>query len=96
MNILFVVSNPKTIDALLGLTKACSRAKQQYQCFFTGDGVKLLKDKKIISSIKTAERNVVCEHSWEKYCSSENLPIEKGSQTDHSAMISIVDRVVSL
>jgi len=96
MKILFVVSNPKTIDALLGLSEACSRAKQQYQCFFTGDGVKLLKDEKIISSIKTSERNVACEHSWEKYYADQKLPIEKGSQTDHSAIISIVDRVVSL
>jgi len=96
MKILFVVSNPKTFDTLLGLSKACSRAKQKYQCFFTGDGVKLLREKKIISALETAERNVACEHSWDKHYASEPIPIEKGSQTDHSAMITMVDRVVSL
>ena len=96
MKILLVISNPKTADALLGISEACSRAKQQYSCFFTGDGVTLLKNDKIVAAIETAERNVACEHSWEKHCASLDLPIEKGSQTDHSAMISMVDRVVSL
>ena len=96
MKILFVISNPITADTLLGLSEACTRANQQYLCFFTGDGVKLITDEKIVSAIETAERNVACEHSWEKYCSSQDLPIEAGSQTDHSAMISTVDRVVSL
>lgn len=96
MKILFVISNPKTTDILLGLSHACSRAKQQYSCFFTGDGVKILENNEVITAIETAERNVACEHSWEKYFSTQELPIEKGSQTDHSAMISMVDRVVSL
>ncbi len=96
MKILFVVSNPKTADIFLGISQACSRAKQQYLCFFTGDGVKLLQNKEIVLAIETAERNVACEHSWEKHYSTQHLPIEKGSQTDHSAMISMVDRVISL
>ena len=96
MKILFIISNPKTSDILLGLSKACSRAEQQFLCFFTGDGVKLLKDNEIVSAIESAERNVACEHSWEKHYSTQQLPIEKGSQTDHSAMISMVDRVISL
>lgn len=96
MKILFVISNPKTTEALLGLSEACVRANQEFQCFFTGDGVKLLEDDKIIEAIKTAERNVACEHSWEKHFSSAELQIETGSQTDHSAMIAMVDKVVSL
>ena len=96
MKILFVISNPTIAETLLGLSEACKRANQEYLCFFTGDGVKLLTDKKIITAIKTSERNVACEHSWEKHCATQNLPIETGSQTDHSLMISLVDRVVSL
>ena len=96
MKILFVISNPKTSEVLKGISEACSRAKQEYLCFFTGDGVQLLQDEKIISVIQTAERNVACEHSWEKHFSTQELPIEKGSQTDHSGMIAMVDRVVSL
>lgn len=96
MKILFVISNPKTADILLGLSNACARAKQQYSCFFTGDGVKLLENNEVLSAIGSADRKVACEHSWEKYFSTQELPIEQGSQTDHSAMISMVDRVVSL
>lgn len=96
MKILFVISNPKTANILLGLTKACARAKQQYSCFFTGDGVKLLENSEVLTAIESAERKVTCEHSWEKYFSTQELPIEKGSQTDHSAMISTIDRVISL
>ena len=96
MKILLVISNPKTADILQGISESCSRAKQEYLCFFTGDGVKLLQDDEIIAAIQTAERNVACEHSWEKHFSSQQLPIEKGSQTDHSGMIAMVDRVVSL
>ena len=96
MKILFVISNPKTTDVLKGISEACTRAEQEYLCFFTGDGVMLLQDEKIISAIQSAERKVACEHSWEKHFSTQELPIEQGSQTDHSAMISMVDRVVSL
>ena len=96
MKILFVISNPETADVLKGISEACSRANQEYLCFFTGDGVKLLQENKIVTAIQSAERNVACEHSWEKHFSTQKMPIEKGSQTDHSAMIAMVDRVVSL
>jgi len=96
MKILIVIANPKSAEALLGFCGACSRAQQSYLCFFTGDGVKLLSDNTIIDAIKTAERNVACEYSWGKYFKSQEIPIEQGSQTDHSSMISMVDRVISL
>jgi len=96
MKILFVVSNPKSKEALLGLTEACTRRKQAFLCFFTGDGVEILSDLQVVETLGNAERAVVCEHSWGKYFTGQQPPIEEGSQTDHSAMVSKVEKVVSL
>jgi len=96
MKILFVVSNPESKEALLGLTEACTRRKQTFLCFFTGDGVEILSDSQVIEILSNAERAVVCEHSWGKYFADQQPPIEEGSQTDHSAMVSKAERVVSL
>ncbi len=96
MKILFVISNPTSVEALLGLTDACARRNQTFLCFFTGDGVEILGDSKVIDAISKAERAVVCEFSWAKYLPGQQAPIEEGSQTDHSAMVSKVDKVVSL
>ncbi len=96
MKILFIISNPESTQALLGLTEACVRRDQTFLCFFTGEGVKILGNSKMIESISKAERAVVCEFSWGKYFPDQQSPIEEGSQTDHSSMVSIVDKVVSL
>ena len=96
MKILFVISNPETTQALIGLANACTRRNQSFLCFFTGDGVEILGDSKVIEAISQAERAIVCEFSWGKYFPNQQPPIEEGSQTDHSAMISTVDKVVSL
>lgn len=96
MKILFVISNPASTKALLGLTQACNRRKQPFLCFFTGDGVEILGDANVTEAISKAERAVVCEFSWAKYFPNQISPIEEGSQTDHSAMVSVVDKVVSL
>lgn len=96
MRILFVVSHPKSTQALIGLTDACARRQQSFLCFFTGEGVEILNDAKVLAAIGSAEKAVVCEFSWGKYFPDQSAPIEEGSQTDHSAMIGTVDRVVSL
>lgn len=96
MKILFVVNNPSSTEALLGLTEACIRRNQPFLCFFTGDGVKILADANVTEVISKAERAVVCEFSWAKYFPNQISPIEEGSQTDNSAMVSIVEKVVSL
>jgi len=96
MKILFVVSNPESTQALIGLAKACIRGNQSFLCFFTGDGVKTLDNSEVIKAISQAEQAVVCELSWGKYFPNEPSPIEEGSQTDHSGMISIAEKVVSL
>jgi hypothetical protein len=96
MKILFVISHPESTQALIGLTNACSRRNQSFFCFFTGDGVKLLNDANVNEAIGFAEKAIACEFSWAKYFPNQSAPIEEGSQTDHSAMIGAVDKVVSL
>lgn len=96
MKILILVSHPESKQALTGLAEACSRRNQEYLCFFTGDGVKLLEISDVIDVLKDAERAVVCEYSWAKHFTGKKAPIEEGSQTDHSAMVSIVEQVISL
>lgn len=96
MKILIVVSHPESQDALVGLADTCFRRKQDYLCFFTGDGVKHLENSAVLKAVEGAERAVVCEHSWAKYFADQQAPIEEGSQTDHSAMVSSVRQVVSL
>lgn len=96
MKILFVISNPESTQALIGLARACVRRNQSFLCFFTGDGVKTLGNSKVIEAISQAEQAIVCEFSWGKYFSNQLSPIEEGSQTDHSAMIRIAKKVVSL
>ena len=96
MKILIVVSHPESTEALIGLTSACSRRNQNFLCFFTGDGVKLLESNEVVDAISNAERAVVCEYSWAKHFADKKAPIEEGSQTDHSAMMSTVSKVVSL
>ena len=96
MKILFVVSHPESTQALIGLTNACARREQSFLCFFTGEGVALLNDAKVVEAIGSAEKAVVCEFSWGKYFPGKTAPIEEGSQTDQSAMIGAIDKVVSL
>jgi hypothetical protein len=96
MKILFVISNPESIQALIGLVDACARRNHPFLCFFTGGGVEILRDSKVINAISKAEQAVVCEFSWRKYFPNKQSPIEEGSQTNHSAMISHAEKVVSL
>ena len=80
MKILFVISNPASTEALLGLTEACTRRNQPFLCFFTGDGVKILADANFIEVISKAERAVVCEFSWAKYFPNKYHPLKKAAR----------------
>ena len=96
MSLLFVVSNLSSAAILKGLAGACCRNQVEFLCFFTGAGIKVLADPEITGLLAKAKRAVVCEYSWEIYADSDTAPVETGSQTDHSAMIGSVSRVVSL
>ena len=96
MTLLFVLSNPQSKPALKGLIGACDRAQVDFMCFFTGAGVAMLADTELTSLLAAAERAVVCEHAWGAYAPDDVPPIDSGSQTDHSAMIGSVAKVISL
>ncbi|MFT5274273.1 MAG: hypothetical protein ACI9J2_000798 [Saprospiraceae bacterium] len=96
MNLLIVVSTANALEALLGLSAACLRGGQTFSCFVTGEGVRVLGDPSVVGMLESSQHVVVCEYSWNRYFSDNTLPFEGGSQTDHSAMISEADQVVSL
>jgi hypothetical protein len=96
VNLLIVISNPASIQALMGFTGACQRRDQPYSCFVTGQGVRVLRDPDIASMLRASKHAVVCEYSWSRLFPHEAPPIEEGSQTDHSAMIGEADQVFSL
>lgn len=96
MTILLLVANAQSAPVLRGLASACGRTGQRFDCFFTGQGVQLLKQADVLRSIAMAERAVVCEYSWERFGDGASPPIEKGSQTDNSAMTATARCVVSL
>lgn len=96
MTILFTIGHPHAAPALLGLVGACVRAGVPYSCFFTGEGVHLLRNADVCGAATDAVRAVVCEYSWARYAADQTSPVELGSQTDHSGMMGEADRVVSL
>ena len=96
MNILFIISHHNAIKALSGLTKACTRRNQDYECFFTGQGVNLLQDKNIKIITDNSSISIVCEYSWQKYYGNTKSGIKEGSQTDLSSMIGPNVKVVSI
>lgn len=96
VNLLIVISRSTSISALIGFCGACERRNQPYNCFVTGDGVRVLRNPEVSSMLRASKHAVVCEYSWSRLFPHEAPPIEEGSQTDHSAMIGEADKVLSL
>lgn len=96
MDVLFHVTTPDAKRFVAGLSAACARAGISWSCFFTNDGVKALADEALVAGLSTAERAIVCEHSWDLHMANRVCPIERGSQTANSALMAEALRVVSL
>jgi hypothetical protein len=96
MNILFHVSTPGGGALLLPLAQAAQRAGTSFAAFFTHEGVLGLKTEALVSALKVAERAVVCEESWHRFCPSLDCPVEYGSQTINSGLMAKAVRVVAL
>ena len=96
MKILLEVSSGEAASVLLPLTRACDRNAVSWSCFFTGDGVKTLARDDVVATIERAATATACEVSWERYMGDKPCPVEIGSQTNNSAMVGDVDKVVSL
>jgi hypothetical protein len=96
MNILFEISSGDASRVLVPLARACDRNGVTWSCFFTGDGVKTLARDDVRTTIAGAARAAACEVSWERYMGDQPCPVEIGSQTNNSAMVGDVDKIVSL
>ena len=92
----FLVSSAKTGAVLQPLARACIRKGTAWCCFITGEGVKQLKDPEMLKLLPSAERAIVCEHSWHEFFGSLECPVELGSQTSNSEMMTETKRVISL
>ena len=94
--LLFLVSSAKTGAVLEPLARACKRNGTSWCCFITGEGVKQLKNPELLKLLPNAERAIACEYSWHMYFGSSECPVELGSQTSNSEMITETKRVISL
>jgi hypothetical protein len=67
-----------------------------WSCFFTGDGVKTLTRDDVLATVAGAAKAAACEVSWERHMGDQACPVEIGSQTNNSAMVGDVNKVISL
>lgn len=96
MNILFHISTAAGGALLLPLAQAADRAGASFAAFFTHEGVMGLNDARLVAALSGAERAVVCEESWHRFCPGRDCPVENGSQTINSALMGEAERVVCL
>ncbi|MDH3637744.1 MAG: hypothetical protein OES09_04695 [Gammaproteobacteria bacterium] len=96
MDVLIVVSQPRSARVLVPLGAACTRRDIRWTCFFTNDGVTCLNDPIVQKVVSGAERAVACEASWSEYAGNMVCPVELGSQTNHSALAAQAARIVGL
>ena len=96
MMILFEVSTGDAAKVLMPLARACDRNAVTWSCFFTGNGVKTLSRDDVLETLAGAEKATTCEVSWERHMGDQPCPVEIGSQTNNSAMIGEIDKVISL
>jgi hypothetical protein len=96
MDILFHVGTPDGGQLLAPLARAAARAGCRFGAFFTHEGVRGLNADDVRAALGAAERAVVCEESWQRYCPGQPCPVEAGSQTINSALMGEAAKVVSL
>lgn len=96
MNILFHVTTVGGSALLAPLARAAGRQGASFAAFFTHEGVLGLKEAASLVALTGAQRAVVCEESWHRFCPGRDCPVENGSQTINSALMAEADKVVSL
>jgi hypothetical protein len=94
--LLFLISSAKSGSVLVPLARACKRKKTSWSCFFTGEGVQQLKDPDLVKLLASANRAVACEYAWQEILGPNKCPIELGSQTTNSELMTETKRVISL
>jgi len=95
-DLMFHVTKPASLSILAGLSGAAQRSGCHWAMFLTNDAVTLVSEPRMKSLIQSASRVIVCESSWDTFAPQQLCPVEKGSQTSNSEMISFANRVVSL
>jgi len=97
MDLLLVISSADAARIASPLGEACARGDIDWGCFFTGDGVKTLKDEAFSDLVAAScVEAVVCAEAWKDHMPGIECPIDLGSQFHHSGLIGKADRVVSL
>lgn len=96
MNILFHVTTAGGAALLAPLAQAAGRRGASFAAFFTHEGVLGLNEPVLRAALAGAQRAVVCEESWHRFCPGRDCPVENGSQTINSALMAEADKVVAL
>jgi hypothetical protein len=61
-----------------------------------GKGIQQLKDPDLVKLLASANRAVACEYAWQEILGPNKCPIELGSQTTNSELMTETKRVISL
>ncbi len=96
MELLLIVTSRDAGALLAPLAEACGRRRIDWVAFFTDEGVLTLRDPQVQRALRSARQSIACQDSWNHYLPAEGCPVELGSQTDNSALIASVTRIVSL
>ena len=97
MDLLIVISSADAARLAKPLGEACVRADIDWGCFFTGDGVKTLRDDKFADLVAAAcDEAVVCAEAWKDRMDGLDCPVDLGSQFHHSGLVAKADKVISL
>ncbi|MCP3869215.1 MAG: hypothetical protein GY703_14160 [Gammaproteobacteria bacterium] len=96
MDILILITNPAAGGIAASLAAACKRAGSEWAVFLTNDGVKVLSENTVVNALKQADSAIVCQDSWGLHMAGVECPLELGSQTSNSGLVSLAKQIVSL
>jgi len=97
MDLLLVISSADSAAIAAPLGEACVRADLDWGCFFTGQGVKTLKDDAFGDLVASnCIEAVVCAEAWKDHMDGLDCPVDLGSQFHHSGLVAKADKVISL
>lgn len=95
-DVLLVITSRDSGKIVMPLLHALKRKSVSTAVFITGNGAQILNDSDAVKTLKQWPEVVVCSESWQQSGGGETCPVTLGSQTDHSRLMGIASRVVSL
>lgn len=96
MDLLILVTTSASGPILTHMARACTRAGIDWSVFFTNDGVKTLLESDVTDALAGSGQSIACQDSWNHWLPGRNCPVELGSQTGNSSMLSETQRIISL